>query len=184
MMTDFPFPFEIRCVAAPAILIRPLHQPGRYGIEMNITAHLQQIIVLIHEKSLVALLKDVAAATVTLVKIHGVARLKGLHHLGEVTLRGLEHQMHVVGQQTVTQKIDIFLLTVSRKLLQIPFSIVVVAKYRLAVIAQADHMVNSSRVFDPNRSRHGANLPLCRSHFNPIHLCKPDPQAYPSVFTW
>jgi len=102
-----------------------------------------------------------------------------LHHFGEIALRGLQDRMDVVGQQAVTQKSNVLLLTVKRKLLQIPFSIVIVAKYCLAVIPSTNHMINGSGVFDPNRSRHGAKLPRLRPCRKQIHLCKPDPKDLP-----
>jgi hypothetical protein len=65
---------------------------------MNITAYLQQIIILIHQKSLAPLLEDMAASIVTLVKIDRIARLKRLHHFGEIALRGLQDKVDMVGQ--------------------------------------------------------------------------------------
>jgi hypothetical protein len=55
-------------------------------------------------------------------------------------------------------KIDRFVLAVKTKLLKISNSVLFVAKDLLAVIASTDHVIDSSGVFDPDRSRHGPNL--------------------------
>jgi hypothetical protein len=73
--------------------------------------------------------------------------------------------MHVVAQQTITEKLNRLLLAVKGKLLQIPSSIVIVAKDRLAIVAAANHMIDGSWVFDPNRSRHGTKV----SRLRPCH---------------
>jgi hypothetical protein len=52
--------------------------------------------------------QNVAASTVALIKISGVARLKGLHYLGEIAARSLQNQMHVIAKKTVRQKSNIF----------------------------------------------------------------------------
>src|SRR6266508_3526091 len=48
-------------------------------------------------------------------------------------------------------------------------------KDRSAVIASTDHVIDSSGVFDPDRSRHEPNLLPSAPHCNQLHLCKPDP---------
>ncbi len=72
-------------------------------------------------------------------------------------------------------KIDRFVLAVKTKLLKISNSVLFVARDRLAVIASTDHVIHSSGVFDPDRSRHGPNLSRARLIGNQFHLCKPDP---------
>jgi hypothetical protein len=84
---------------------------------MDVAAYFQEIIVLIHQEGFVALLKDMPASLVPFVEIDGVARLKGLHHLGEIPLGSLQEKMHVVGKKTVSEKIDSFLLAVKGELL-------------------------------------------------------------------
>ena len=42
------------------------------------------------------LLKDVPTSAVAFVEGDRVARLKGLHHLGEITLGGLHQQVNVI----------------------------------------------------------------------------------------
>jgi len=57
---------------------------------MDIAADLQQIVVFIDQQSSVTLLKDVPTSSVSFVEGDGVARLKGLHQLGEIALGGLQ----------------------------------------------------------------------------------------------
>jgi hypothetical protein len=42
------------------------------------------------------LLEDMAASIVTLVKIDRIARLKRLHHFGEIALRGLQDKVDML----------------------------------------------------------------------------------------
>ena len=125
---------------------------------MDVTAHLKQIIILVDHPGLVALLEYMAGSSVALVEIHRVAGLKSLHHLGKIPLRRLHQQMDVIGQQAVREEIDVFLLAVKGKFLQVALSVSVVAEYRLAVIAPANNMINRSGVFDAHGSRHEGKL--------------------------
>jgi hypothetical protein len=56
------------------------------------------------QQRLVALFKHVPAPMMASVQIQRIARLKRLHHLGEVSLRRLQQQMDMIGQQTVTKR--------------------------------------------------------------------------------
>jgi hypothetical protein len=79
-----------------------------------VAAYLQEIIVLINQESLVALLKDVPAPLVPFVEIDRVACLERLHHLGKIALGRLQENMDVVGQKAVGEKFDFYLFTVKR----------------------------------------------------------------------
>jgi hypothetical protein len=94
------------------------------------------------------------ASLVPFVEIDGVAGLKRLHHLGEIPLGGLQEKMHVVGKKTVSEKIDSFLLAIKGELLQIPFSVVIVAEDYCAVVASQDDVIAGAGIFDPNGSCH------------------------------
>ena len=63
---------------------------------MDVAADLEQIVVFIDQQGLVTLRKDVPTSAVAFVKGDRVARLKGLHHLGEIALGGLHQQVNVV----------------------------------------------------------------------------------------
>ena len=63
---------------------------------MNVAAHLEQVVVLIDQQSLVTLLENVSASPVSFVEVDRVAGLKGLHHLGEIARGRLYQQVDVV----------------------------------------------------------------------------------------
>ena len=94
------------------------------------------------------------AAPVALVEVLGVAGLKRLHQLGEVALRRGQEQMDVIGEQTVTAKIDRFLFAIPQKLVEIVLAVGVVFEDRLAVVPARDHVINRPWIFNPHRPRH------------------------------
>ncbi len=65
---------------------------------MDIAADLEQIVVFIDQQGFITLLKDVPTPSVSFVERDRVARLKGLHQLGEIALGGLQQQVNVVAQ--------------------------------------------------------------------------------------
>jgi len=116
-----------------------------------------------------------AGAPVTFVEIDRVAGLEGLHRLGEISFGCLQKKMHMVGQKAVREKLNSLLLAVKRELFQVPPSVLVVPKNSLTVVASTNDVIDGSRIFDPNRSGHEGKLPHHPSHYNSIHLYKPDP---------
>jgi len=91
------------------------------------------------------------AATMTPIQIQRVARLKRLHHLGEVSLPGFHQQMDMVRQKAVTKKRDLFEFAVVNQLLQIPFAVEIVLKNLLTIVASTNQMVNGTGIFDTKR---------------------------------
>ena len=75
-----------------------------------------------------------ARAAMSPVEIDGVARLEGLYHFGEISLGRLYEQMHVIGEQAITEQLNSFLRTVLPEPGQVGASIGIVAKDGLAVI--------------------------------------------------
>ena len=65
---------------------------------MDVAADLEQIVVFVDQQGLVTLLEDVPTPSVSFVERDRVAGLKGLHHLGEIALGGLQQQVNVVAQ--------------------------------------------------------------------------------------
>lgn len=121
---------------------------------MNIAADLKQIVVFIHQHGLVALLKDMARAPVTFIEIDRVAGLERLHQLGEISFGCLQKKMDMIGQKTVTEKLDSLLLAVNREPFQVSLSVLIVPKNSLAVVASANNVIDGSRIFHPSGAGH------------------------------
>lgn len=122
---------------------------------MDVAGDLEEIGVFVHQERFVALFENMPASAVPFIEVDGVAGLKGLHHLGEIALRRLQKQMHVVGQKAVGEKMDFFPVAVKGKLFQIPLAVAIVTKHRCTVVAARNHVIKGSRIFDAQRPCHG-----------------------------
>jgi hypothetical protein len=87
----------------------------------------------------------------TPIQIQRVARLKRLHHLGKISLRGLHQQMNMIRQQTVTKQRDFLQLAIVKQFLQVPSAIEIVSKNLLPIVASTKNMVSRARIFDAKR---------------------------------
>lgn len=70
---------------------------------MDVTAQAQQIITFLHQKTLVAPLKKMAAALVPPIEIRGVGDVEPVHPTPQIRPMCLRHQVNMISHQDKTE---------------------------------------------------------------------------------
>ena len=68
---------------------------------MNVTGHLQKVVVRINQKSLVSPLVQMAYPVVPLIEKGGVGYVEMAHKLGKVAVRSGQQEVKMVGHQNI-----------------------------------------------------------------------------------
>src|SRR5207247_6854231 len=129
-----------------------------HRIKMHIATQPQEMIALLHQKTLVAALKQMTARMMPPVKIHRVGNQQPMHPLPQIGPMRLRHQMKMVGHQNKAQNRRIKTLRRLAKQLHEASAISLVVKYRLTRIAPATQVIDRTFKFYAQRSSHALHI--------------------------
>ena len=147
-----------RPIVAPRPTSRGFDNSRSNGIQDHIAAQLQQMRIAFDENRFVPPLKEVSASTMTEVEPLGVPAIQPLHPRGEIAPRGLEQQMVVVPHQAVRMEPPELIADHSPENRKESIAISIIAKDRRALVSPTRHMINSTFVLKPQRSRHHLSI--------------------------
>ena len=121
---------------------------------MNGAACLRKTLLLIHEKGLITPLEQMAGCIMPGVEIFGVGRVKGLHEQGEIGLPGLNEQMRIMGQQTVSMNFKLIAPLMMAQQGEELAAVLVGAKKILTVIPRQLDVIAGTWILNPPGSSH------------------------------
>lgn len=94
---------DVVAIAGEDPICRPRNQPGIHRVAMDVTAHMHQVIVAVHQDALESALKQRADAVLFLVDGFGVRGDERLHDgKAERGVQQVDQQVIVVGHQTIS----------------------------------------------------------------------------------
>ncbi len=121
---------------------------------MYVTAQTQQIIALLHQKTLVAPLEEMTAALVPAVEKYCVSHCQPMHPTAQIRPMCLRHEVHMIPHQHKTKNGDV---KASRRFCQQfykPTAIAVIPKNPLPGVAAGANMIDGFLKFHSQRPRH------------------------------
>ena len=145
-----------RCqIAGPPIRLRPLDHLCTDGVQYDIAADLKEMTVLLDQDRLVPALKEVPGPSVALVEQLGIDAVHLPHADGEITIRGLDEEVKMVGHQAVGVADPGIALVDVLEGVQEVLSVGVILEDRLLLVAAGGHMIDSAGIFDAEGTSHG-----------------------------
>jgi len=150
---------EIPHQAAPRIAQQPVLRPQKMGanrIEMHIIADRLQIAApfALHHQSLVTAAKDMPRRFMAAIQPNRVGAQQPMHAIGQIRMRGFDHQVKMIAHQTIGMHLPIGLLARLGQCLEEILPVHIVHIDVLAPIPTAHHMVDGSRKIDSQLARH------------------------------
>ncbi len=125
---------------------------------MDIPAELENISVLFNDRSTKTALHEMATATMPFVVVYCICRLESLHETTQITSRCFQNKMDTIGHQGIQIQTDIIPLYTLSQCLNESFAISICLKKSFPLIATYGYVLDSTFIFDSNRSSHKGNL--------------------------
>ena len=125
-----------------------------YGVQMDIPRKNGEIAVFVHEEAFISSLIERPDTIMSSVEVASVNDVEVAHECGEVALGCLEKEMKVIGHEDVAVKFDGMDIERLEEHLLKSFSVRIVPKDCLFVVAPAGDTVHRAGVFDTEGSGH------------------------------
>ena len=126
---------------------------------MHVTAQCQQVIALLHEKTLIATLEKVTAAAVPSVEEHRVSHCQPVHPTAQISAMRLCNQVHMIPHQHKAKNGDI---KASRRFCQQfykPAAIAIIPKGPLPGVAARANVIDRVLKLNSQRPGHATFIP-------------------------
>ena len=112
------------------------------GIQVQVSAQIQQVFISLHQPRPIAALRQVTAALVAFIKIHRVGCNQTAHEVAEVTKRSLHQQVEMIRHEAKQIEAHSVGLHSPCQALQKPFPVPIVHENDLPGIAAYRHVVD------------------------------------------
>ena len=121
---------------------------------MDVAGQLEEVVLLIDQKSLIPALEDMTHGVVLLVEVLRISGVESLHDPGQIGPPGFDEEMDVAGHQGVGVHLEIVAILVALQKGKEISPILVAEEYILAVIALEHDMIAGAGLLNAVRSSH------------------------------